>query len=790
MKQSLHSDTDSDSQINNDIIIDLMDGQRIEATLAKPFNPADNQVELLVGSTRKKQTYLFTDICCILMMHYQKWTNLFQKNVSAESVTITIGKTYHVNVPDKQSYPKGFFGLTIDEKTPFRLIFFTTTGVKTRCQALKVGEIVKARGMASSEAIQRVVKEQDRIKKQRVGEIIAFNANLPQLEIENVIEAERKYRKLPLRAVVGEILIEAGLVTREQVKEALEQQTVNKKKKIGELLIEHGLITRKQLLEALSMKFRLQFVDLTKIDLDKKAIEALSQDIVRRLHIIPVADKGDRLVIATSEPTDYSLYEHLRFYTGRKIEMIVATTEQISEAIEKYYQQAEEFVENLIGELVLDQEIENEEEEDDESGVSESDSQIVNIVNKILMDGYAKGASDIHFEPGLREQPFQVRYRIDGVCQLVHQIPMLYKRAIISRLKIMANLDITERRQPQSGKIFLKFKSNRVEYRLETTPTAGNNEDAVLRVLAGSKPAPLDKMGFSPSNEKAFRAMLDQPYGIIFCVGPTGSGKTTTLHSALGYLNTPDRKIWTVEDPVEITQPGLRQVQVQNDIGLTFAKVLRSFLRSDPDVIMIGEMRDRETASTAIEASLTGHLVLSTLHTNSAAETLVRLIEMDMDPYNFADALLGIMAQRLVRKLCDNCKITYHPDEKEFEELVRYYDSYWFYEHKIEPYSPETTLMKKGGCEKCSGTGYRGRIALHELIVGTESIKKAIKKNVPAEEIKVMAIQEGMKTLLMDGIQKVMLGLTDLSNVLKVCASQKVALHGLQTEKRENEITA
>ncbi len=462
--------------------------------------------------------------------------------------------------------------------------------------------------------------------------------------------------------------------------------------------------------------------------------------------------------------------------------MVVATAGQIAEAIEKYFPKAETFVTDLIGELSLDHEAEEENEED---RLTETDSQIVNLVNKILMDGYGKGASDIHFEPGLREQPFQVRYRIDGVCQVVHQIPTLYKRAILSRLKIMANLDITERRKPQSGKILLKYKNNRVEYRVEITPTTGNNEDAVLRILASSKPLPLDKMDFSPSNERAFRAMLAQPYGIILCVGPTGSGKTTTLHSALGHLNTPDRKIWTAEDPVEITQAGLRQVHVQSRIGVTFAEVLRSFLRADPDVIMIGEMRDQETAKTAIEASLTGHLVLSTLHTNSAPETLVRLIEMDMDPYNFADALLGILAQRLARRLCNDCRTSYHPSEEEFEELVRYYDPRLFAEHRMVPWSPETMPMRKGGCERCNGTGYRGRIALHELIVGSDTIKRAIKKGVPVDEIKTMAIQEGMRTLLMDGVHKVMQGLTDLSNVLKVCASQKVEVQGLYGESQK-----
>jgi len=778
MKQQIHNNDHRDCHTGMDAILELIDGQRIEATLAKPFNPEDNEVELLIGSAKKKQNYLFPDICCVSMMWHRDWLHLFQKGVSQEAVTTVIGKTYHVNVPDKQPAASGFFGLTIDDNTPYRLVFFTNAGVKTRCQARSVGEIVKAEGMVSQEAIQKVVAEQERLKKRLVGEIIADNTNLSQLDIENTIEEAKKSGTLPYRARVGEILVAAGLITKEQVERALEHQVGNKKKKIGELLIDHGLITEDQLLTTLAMKFRLQEVDLTNIVPDQKAIEALAPDVVRRLQVLPVADKGDRLIIATSQPTDYSIYEHLRFYTGRKIEMVVSTSKQIAEAIEKYYPQAEAFVEDFIADLVIDQEVESEEEEEDDFGLSESDSQIVNIVNKILMDGYAKGASDIHFEPALREQPFQVRYRIDGVCQLVHQIPMTYKKAIISRLKIMANLDITERRQPQSGKILLKFRNNRVEYRVETTPTAGNNEDAVLRVLAASKPVPLDKMGFSHSNERALRSMLAQPYGIILCVGPTGSGKTTTLHSALGHLNTPDRKIWTVEDPVEITQPGLRQVQVQNQIGLTFAKALRSFLRLDPDVIMIGEMRDKETATTAIEASLTGHLVLSTLHTNSAPETLVRLIEMDMDPYNFADALLGILAQRLSRRLCDNCKKPYHPSEEEFDELVRFYDPHWFREHKLDPYSPETLLMKKEGCEKCNGTGYRGRLALHELIVGTENIKKAIKKSTPVEEIKVMAIGEGMRTLLMDGVQKILMGLTDLNNVLKVCASQTVDLQG------------
>ena len=734
---------------------------------------------MLIGASREEQKFFFSEICSLQLKSYQSWMFLFQRETQQEEVTTFAGKTYLVHVSEAQPYPTGFFGLSVRKDTPYRLIFFTAFGVKTRCQTRVVGEILQAKGATSSDSLQHVVEEQKRLKQRRIGEIIADNENLPQDDIEHTLADAKRSGKVPPRARVGEILITEGLVTQEQVDAALQNQDESKKKRIGQLLIEHGFITEDQLLVALASKFRLQIVDLAGIVPNIKALEALTPDIVHRLQVLPVTDEGDRLVIATSQPTDYSLYDDLRFCTGRRIEMVAATSRQIAEAIDKYYPKAEAQVDDLIGDLSLDREAE---EESEEERLSESDSQIVNLVNKILMGGYDKGASDIHFEPGLREQPFRVRYRIDGVCQVAHQIPPHYKRAILSRLKIMANLDITERRKPQSGKFFLKYKDHQLEFRMEVTPTAGNNEDAVLRILASSKPLPLNKMDFSPFNERAFRAMLSQPYGVILCVGPTGSGKTTTLHSALGHINTPDRKIWTAEDPVEITQPGLRQVQIQSRIGLTFAEVLRSFLRADPDVIMIGEMRDKETARIAIEASLTGHLVLSTLHTNSAPETLVRLSEMDMDPYNFADALLGILAQRLARRLCDACKAPYHPSEQEFADLIRFYDPHWFAEHKMESYSPGTTLMKKGGCEKCGGTGYRGRIALHEMIVGTERMKTAIKKAIPVEEIRVIAIQDGMRTLLMDGVQKIFQGLTDLSQVLKVCASQKIDMQECSVE--------
>jgi type II secretory ATPase GspE/PulE/Tfp pilus assembly ATPase PilB-like protein len=491
--------------------------------------------------------------------------------------------------------------------------------------------------------------------------------------------------------------------------------------------------------------------------------------VVNKLQVFPIESSSRHFVVATSTPTDPTITDNIRFITNRHVELVVATAAQITKAIDKYYNiQETSPVETLIGEMGNVDATVADDEQSDESLIVEPDSKMITFVNQILIDAYKRGASDIHFEPGMGKEPFTIRYRVDGECYIAHRIDYTHKAGIISRLKIISDLDIAERRRPQSGKIMLRYEGRKIEYRLEVTPTIGNQEDAVLRILAASKPLPLDAMGFSGSNLIKFREILAKPYGIILCVGPTGSGKTTSLHSALGHINTPVRKIWTAEDPVEITQQGLRQVQVHPKIGFNFAEALRSFLRADPDVIMIGEMRDPETAKIAIESSLTGHLVFSTLHTNSAPETVVRLIEMGMDPFNFSDALLGILAQRLARKLCDNCKKPYHPDREQYDELVHGYGKEWFAAHKMTEYNPELSFMKKEGCEKCGGTGYKGRIAFHELLIGTKMVKDAIKKNTGVEELRELAIEEGMRTLRMDGIQKVFQGITDYEQVNKV----------------------
>src|SRR5712672_2140493 len=418
-----------------------------------------------------------------------------------------------------------------------------------------------------------------------------------------------------------------------------------------------------------------------------------------------------------------------------------------------------------------------------------ADNELVKLVNKVVIDAFNQGASDIHIEPYPGKAKTEIRFRKDGSLGPYIEVPGSYRNAMVARIKIMCDLDISEKRKPQDGKIkFKKFGPLDIELRVATIPSQGGVEDVVMRILAAGEPIPIDKLGLSPSNLPKLKETVSKPYGLFFVCGPTGSGKTTTLHSVLGFLNTPDTKIWTAEDPVEITQKGLRQVQVNKKAGLDFAAVMKSFLRADPDIIMVGEMRDKETTGTGIEASLTGHLVFATLHTNSAPESIIRLLDMGMDPFNFADALLGILAQRLAKRLCGKCKQAYAPAADEMKHILQEYcsellntgpfkrDAKSAYENVYRDLAKsyagdrgQFTLYRAKGCEACSNTGYKGRVALHELLIASDSIKKLIQEHARVAEILSISLEEGMRTLKMDGIEKVLQGITDMPQVRAVC---------------------
>lgn len=411
------------------------------------------------------------------------------------------------------------------------------------------------------------------------------------------------------------------------------------------------------------------------------------------------------------------------------------------------------------------------EPDDDVSVSGEPEAVIAKLVRQIVLDAAQRGASDVHIEPNGDYGPCRVRMRIDGDCVDYVAIPSLHRQALVQRVKVLADLDIAERRRPQDGRMRVRGSQGSVEVRVATVPTVGGDEDVVLRLLSAWKPMPLEDLGFNASNLAAFREMVAQPYGIVLVVGPTGSGKTTALHAALAHLNTPDMKIWTVEDPVEIVQPGLRQVQVNTRINLGFPEILRAFLRSDPDVIMVGEMRDRVTAAIGIEASLTGHLVLSTLQSNSAPETITRLLGMDIDTISFADALRGVLAQRLVRRLCESCRAPTTPTPEEWNELSDEYGLDAF-SAMLEAREHPPVFYKAVGCKQCRGSGYRGRMAIHELLPGTDKIKQMIRRRATVDELRVVAAQDGMRTMLQDGIEKVLDGHTDYRQVKAACVTQ------------------
>jgi type II secretory ATPase GspE/PulE/Tfp pilus assembly ATPase PilB-like protein len=424
---------------------------------------------------------------------------------------------------------------------------------------------------------------------------------------------------------------------------------------------------------------------------------------------------------------------------------------------------------------------------DDSLESAAADNELVKFVNKVIIDAYNQKVSDIHIEPMPGKLKTGIRFRIDGTLMPYIEVPAHFRQAMVTRLKIMCDLDISERRKPQDGKIkFKKYGPLDIELRVATIPSAGGVEDVVMRILAAGEPIPLDKLGLTPHNKERVVRTIEKPYGLFYVCGPTGSGKTTTLHSILKHLNTPDTKIWTAEDPVEITQKGLRQVQINRKAGIDFALIMRAFLRADPDIIMVGESRDKETVAMGVEASLTGHLVFSTLHTNSAPESITRLLDMGMDPFNFADALLGILAQRLAKKLCD-CKEAYVPDADELRLFaVEYADElrhsavwkadyegelkklidFW---HTTYDHDGQLRFYRHVGCDKCHKTGYKGRVGLHELLIASDDIKKLIQERARVAEIFAAAVEGGMRTLKMDGMEKVMMGLTDLKMVRSVC---------------------
>ncbi len=647
-----------------------------------------------------------------------------------------------------------------------------------------LGKILVQQNEVAPEKVEEAAAQQNEERSKPLGDYLLEQkvVNPEQLE-----EALRRQKSMP-QMRLGEILTSENIITEEQLQEALEEQKSKRKMPLGEILVEKGLVTQAQIQQALAKKVGIPFVNIKEFQILPATIALVPEDLVFQHRVIPLYEFGGKLAVAMENPLDFKALEDLQFRTNKYIEPVMATEEDIETAIHMYYTSDATVLEGLEEEAPLEEEGPGDEEAN-RAEAELADNIVVKLINKIILDAHQQGVSDIHIEPSPGKSKTMVRFRKDGTLIKYHEFPAQYRNALISRIKIMARLDISERRKPQDGKIaFKQFGPANIELRVATIPTAGGIEDVVMRILASSEAIPVNKLGLSERNEQQLLEAITKPYGLFLVCGPTGSGKTTSLHSILGHLNNTERKIWTAEDPVEITQKGLRQVQVNPKIGLTFAAAMRAFLRADPDIIMVGEMRDEETAAMGVEASLTGHMVFSTLHTNSAVESVTRLLDMGMDPFNFADALIGILAQRLAKSLCADCKSAYQPDEQELLRLARDYLDEEIHDlddeqqaerlvaEKVaewrERYGDDegrVTLYKPVGCEKCSDTGYRGRIGLHELLIASPAIKQLILEKAKIPVIQATAREEGLRTLKQDGIEKVLQGLTDHPQIRKVC---------------------
>ncbi len=605
---------------------------------------------------------------------------------------------------------------------------------------------------------------------------LASEINPDDSEINKKIDTVSSTSKV---ASKYDLLLRGNKVTTDQLQKAFALSKKMKKSVEFVLTGQYG-ISKDSIAESFKAYYGCKFVEYDpNLATPHELLANLKQAFLINSGWVPISWDKDIVEVLVDDPKDLNKTDNIKsLLNTSKINFSVAIKEDIDEYVKRFFDK-DQFASEAESngslddfDLIPDVSFEEEEEEIEISDDSdESSSKVVKLVDQCLIAAYRKNASDIHIEPSPVTKATSIRFRMDGVCQEYLKVPNSLARGILSRIKIMSSLDIAERRLPQDGKI--KFKRKGIppfELRVATLPTTGGYEDAVMRILAKAGAMELDDMGMNKRNLEILKTSIQMPYGLVLCVGPTGSGKTTTLHSALAYINKPEVKIWTAEDPVEITQGGLRQVEAKPRIGLDFARIMRAFLRADPDIIMIGEMRDEETASIGIEASLTGHLVFSTLHTNSAPETVTRLLDMGLNPLNFSDAFLVVLAQRLVRRLCKNCAEEYNPSKEEFMEIVQDYGKKDFKDTEIK-YSSDFTIKRPGNCGTCSGTGYKGRLGIHELMHGSPAIKKMIKKASPTEELFLQAAKEGMSTLKQDGIMKVIQGLTDIREVRRVCIS-------------------
>ncbi|GJM11942.1 MAG: general secretory pathway protein GspE [Pseudohongiella sp.] len=785
---------------NTSVTIELTNNTRMKGKLTQ-FNASTETISILEPRASNSTNI---DMSTIKFLRLEKpYQLMLESNNTEEKIkgldVDTAARSFEVYFKDRTEITGKTYGSRTD-KNGLHFYEQTKVGRKWRyCTHLfvskaaiernaiggQIGDLLVQEKQISQEALSVALEEQQTERSRTIGEYLVSNKIVDADELEGALSRQKNMPNLKL----GEILLSEDLVTDAQLQEALKEQKKSRKSALGEILVNSGVIAKDEIQQSLAKKLGIPFVNLREFIVEPDVIRVLTAAIAFKHKVVPLYVYEGKIVVAIENPMDWQVTDALSFNINKYVEPVMASPEDINWALQFYY--SSEDIEATIADF--DEDMEADDAEDDSYDATlfsaaetaqVTDNVVVRIVNKIIEDAHRQKVSDIHIEPGMGKQKVVVRFRKDGVLATYYKFPTKYRAVFVSRIKVMAHLDISNKNKPQDGKInFRHFAPIDVELRVATIPTAGGIEDVVIRLLSGGKCMPVNAIGLSSDNLDRLLDGVSRPHGLFLVCGPTGSGKSTTLHSVLNYLNATERKIWTAEDPVEITQPGLRQVEVNDKVGMTFSNAMRAFLRADPDIIMVGEMRDHETASTAIEASLTGHLVLSTLHTNSAAESIVRLLDMDMDPFNFADAMIGVLSQRLTKTLCTSCKKAYTPEQRELEFLAAEFCSEGITDGSRTTPSDEDvlkqieiwrndfaqkgqfTLYKAPGCMDCLDTGYRGRMGVHELLMSNADIRKMILRRAPAVEVHTAAIKAGMHTRKQDGIEKILMGYTDYTQI-------------------------
>lgn len=729
----IHSAKDTDSLLaqSQEAIRDLLDAERITIYAADP------------KTSRLRSVYQSGDELAAIEVPVGYQSLAGYTALAGEALRV---KDAHDAAELRALHPRLVFDPRWDEASGYRTRQVLSVPLKFEDAVYGVLQLVNA---TDAEAFSR----RDEEAAEEIAETLAI-----------ALFNQRRARSATRTPTPWRGLVERNRLSEQQLAEAVSLAR-SERRSLPAVLMERFHVSRQELGQALSQFHGCTFFrwDGSQSVPDELKAE-VEYETLKRVGFAPIARAGRGVTVVVDDPQDLVKLDRIRSLgLAAELDVWVGIPEDIAACIDRSHgleveddEQAVRGVADSLGPM-----------EAEAGAETEEDSAVVRLVNQVILRAWQLGASDVHVEPNGDEHPVLIRMRVDGACARQLEVPAKARHALASRIKILAGLDIAERRKPQDGKIKFRTPKGPLELRVAVVPTAGG-EDLVLRLLAASRPVPLAEMGLSARNLASFREAIAKPYGMLLVVGPTGSGKTTTLHSALAEINEPERKIWTAEDPVEITQPGLRQVQVHPKIGFDFAAAMRAFLRADPDVIMVGEIRDGETARTAVEASLTGHLVFSTLHTNTAPETVVRLIDLGVDPFNFADAMLGVMAQRLARTLCQDCRTMRPAEDAEIAGMARLYGTEAF--AKLGRRPGETSLGQAPGCASCGSTGYKGRVALHEFLAGSDALRPAVQRKATADELREIGRSQGMTSLLQDGIEKALQGLTDLRQVRAVCS--------------------